>query len=68
MPNYLDSKSWKYLIIALTHVVDIKNDSDDDEHDANNIIDEIDVMNNEIGLHDECVCLTQRSFGCFSTV
>ena len=68
MPNYLDSKSWKCLIIAWTHVVDDKNNSDDDEDDTHNIIDDIDVMNNEIGLHDECVCLTQRSIGCFSTV
>ena len=68
MPNYLDSKSWKYLIIALTHAVDVKNDSDDDQHDAKNIIDEIDVINNEIGLKDQCVCLTQHSFGGFSTV
>ena len=28
MPNYLDSKLWKWLIIMLTHVVDFDNDSD----------------------------------------
>ena len=28
MPNYLDSKLWKWLIIALTHVVDFDDDND----------------------------------------
>ena len=52
----------------LPHAIDADNDSDNNEHDSNNIIDEIDFMKNEIGLkHDEHACLIQRRFSCFST-